>query len=169
MSPVGTTAPCGGRRTIAGVASLEGIGLHLGKPCRLTFKPARAGDGVVFVRADRPNQRPMRASIENAREVERRTQLGDGDDAVHTVEHVLAAVAAAEIDDLRIELDGPEPPVLDGSAGPFFRALKGAGIVMQNGAGGPGAELLRPTLLSLREPVRVVDGDSWYEAYPAPN
>lgn len=160
-------APCGGRRTIAGSISLEGIGLHLGRPCRLTFKPARAGDGVSFVRGDRPSQRPMRASIENAREVERRTQLGDGDDAVHTVEHVLAAVAAAEIDDLRIELDGPEPPVLDGSAGPFFRALKSAGIVMQNGASGPGAAMLRPTVLSLREPLRVEDGRSWYEAHPA--
>jgi UDP-3-O-[3-hydroxymyristoyl] N-acetylglucosamine deacetylase / 3-hydroxyacyl-[acyl-carrier-protein] dehydratase len=109
----------------------------------------------------------MRASIENAREVERRTQLGDGDDAVHTVEHVLAAVAAAEIDDLRIELDGPEPPALDGSAGPFFRALNRAGIVVASGSSSPGAELLRPTVLSLRESVRVDDGDSWYEAHPA--
>jgi UDP-3-O-[3-hydroxymyristoyl] N-acetylglucosamine deacetylase/3-hydroxyacyl-[acyl-carrier-protein] dehydratase len=111
----------------------------------------------------------MRASIENAREVERRTQLGDGDDAVHTVEHVLAAVAAAEIDDLRIELSGPEPPVLDGSAGPFFRALCEAGIVVANGASGLGATMLRPTILSLHEPVRVEDGDSWYEAHPAAN
>jgi UDP-3-O-[3-hydroxymyristoyl] N-acetylglucosamine deacetylase/3-hydroxyacyl-[acyl-carrier-protein] dehydratase len=109
----------------------------------------------------------MRASIENAREVERRTQLGDGDDAVHTVEHVLAAVAAAEIDDLRIELDGPEPPALDGSAGPFFRALATARVVTANGSSSPGAELLRPTVLSLREKVRVDDGDSWYEAHPA--
>ncbi|MGH7714114.1 MAG: UDP-3-O-acyl-N-acetylglucosamine deacetylase [Gemmatimonadaceae bacterium] len=159
-------APCG-RRTIASPASLEGIGLHLGRSCRLTFRPARAGDGVIFVRADRPSQRPMRASIENAREVERRTQLGDGDEAVHTVEHVLAAVAAAEIDDLRIELDGPEPPILDGSAGPFFRALRSAGIVVSNGASGAGAGMLQPTVLSLREPLRVDDGDSWYEAHPA--
>ncbi|MGQ0639411.1 MAG: UDP-3-O-acyl-N-acetylglucosamine deacetylase [Gemmatimonadaceae bacterium] len=168
MSGATFAAPCVGRRTIGDAVSLEGIGLHLGRPCRLTFRPARPGDGVVFVRADRPHQRPMRASIENAREVERRTQLGDGDDAVHTVEHVLAAVSAAEIDDLRIELDGPEPPVLDGSAGPFFRALLNAGIVVANGASGPGAAMLRPTVLSLIAPVRVEDGDSWYEAHPAP-
>ncbi len=159
-------APCG-RLTIAAAVSLEGVGLHLGRPCRLTFRPARAGEGVAFVRADRPSQRPMRALIENARQVERRTQLGDGDAAVHTVEHVLAAVAAAGIDDLRIELDAPEPPVLDGSAGPFFRALRSAGIVGANGAGGPGARMLRPTVLSVRSPLRVDDGDSWYEAYPA--
>ncbi|HJU72364.1 MAG TPA: UDP-3-O-acyl-N-acetylglucosamine deacetylase [Gemmatimonadaceae bacterium] len=162
-----TPQPCA-RLTIASAVSLEGIGLHLGKACRLTFRPARAGDGIAFIRADRPSQRPMRASIENAREVARRTQLGDGDDAVHTVEHVLAAVAAAEIDDLRIELDGPEPPVLDGSAGPFFRALQNAGIVAANGANGTAA-LLRPTVLSLQEPLRIDDGDSWYEAHPSGN
>ena len=162
--------PCegaSGRLTIGSTVSLEGVGLHLGRQCRLTFHPARAGDGVVFVRADRPSQRPMRATIENAREVERRTQLGDGDDAVHTVEHVLAAVSAAEIDDIRIEMDGPEPPALDGSAGPFFRALRGAGIVAANGAHASTASLLRPTVLSLDRPLRVDDGESWYEAHPA--
>lgn len=160
-------APCG-RLTIAAPVSLEGVGLHLGRPCRLTFQPARAGDGVAFVRADRPSQRPMKALIENARQVERRTQLGDGDDAVHTVEHVLAAVAAAEIDDLRIELDAPEPPVLDGSAGPFFRALQSVGVVSATGTGGLVARVLRPTVLCVRSPLRVDDGDSWYEAYPGP-
>lgn len=159
-------APCG-RLTIAAPVSLEGVGLHLGRQCRLTFQPARAGDGIAFVRADRPTQQPMKALIENARQVERRTQLGDGDDAVHTVEHVLAAVAAAGIDDLRIELDAPEPPVLDGSSGAFFRALQSVGVVGANGRGGLVGRMLRPTFLSVRAPLRVEDGDSWYEAYPA--
>jgi UDP-3-O-[3-hydroxymyristoyl] N-acetylglucosamine deacetylase / 3-hydroxyacyl-[acyl-carrier-protein] dehydratase len=147
--------------------TLEGVGLHLGEACRLTFKPARAGDGVLFVRTDRPSQRPLRATIENAREVARRTQLGDGDDAVHTVEHVLAAVSAWGIDDLRIELDAPEPPVLDGSAGPYFRALQSAGVVPAQGANGLATEMLRPTVLTLKQPLRVEDGESWYEAHPA--
>jgi len=93
-------------------------------------------------------------------ETERRTQLGHGESALHTVEHVLAAVAAHEIDDLVIELDGPEPPIMDGSAGPFFRALADAGVVEHGG---------RAEVLSLSSPVRVELGESWYEAHPAPD
>ncbi|MGQ0538879.1 MAG: UDP-3-O-acyl-N-acetylglucosamine deacetylase [Gemmatimonadaceae bacterium] len=148
-----------GRRSIGAPTSLSGIGLHLGQPCRITFRPGRLGEGVVFLRTDRSDARPMQANIENAREAHRRTQLGDGDVAVHTVEHVLAAVAASEIDDLIIELDAPEPPILDGSAGPYFRALQGAGFI-QNG--GERSEL------RLRSRLRVEEGDAWYEAHPAP-
>jgi UDP-3-O-[3-hydroxymyristoyl] N-acetylglucosamine deacetylase/3-hydroxyacyl-[acyl-carrier-protein] dehydratase len=77
---------------------------------------------------------------------------------LHTVEHVLAAVAAAEIDDLWIDVDGPEPPVMDGSARPFFDALTAAGV-----ANGTAA----PEYLVLPEAVRVIDGDSVYEAHPS--
>ncbi|MEO7966793.1 MAG: 3-hydroxyacyl-ACP dehydratase FabZ, partial [Gemmatimonadaceae bacterium] len=86
------------------------------------------------------------------------TQLGSGDAALHTVEHVLAAVAARELDDLVIEMDGPEPPILDGSAGPFFRALGEAGIVANAG---------RVDWLTVAYPIRMAQGDSWYEAHPA--
>ena len=58
----------------------------------------------------------------------RRTQLGDGEDALHTVEHVLAAVSGAQIDDVDIVMDGPEPPILDGSARPFLEALVEGGV-----------------------------------------
>ena len=104
------------RRTIARPVTLEGVGLHLGVPCRLTFRPAPAGQGIKFVRTDRPGTPTIPAVVEHAVLTERRTQLGTGEDAIHTVEHVLAAVAGAEVDDITIELDGPEPPIMDGSA-----------------------------------------------------
>ncbi|HVE79559.1 MAG TPA: bifunctional UDP-3-O-[3-hydroxymyristoyl] N-acetylglucosamine deacetylase/3-hydroxyacyl-ACP dehydratase [Gemmatimonadaceae bacterium] len=146
------------RQTIAGEAVLEGVGLHLGVPCRLTFVPGAVGQGVVFVRTDRPAD-PIPARVDRAVQVERRTQLGEGDAAVHTVEHVLAAVAASDVDDLTIRMTGPEPPIMDGSAGPFFEAIQRAGVVKHGG---------EVQYLELAESVRVVDGESVYEAHPAP-
>jgi UDP-3-O-[3-hydroxymyristoyl] N-acetylglucosamine deacetylase/3-hydroxyacyl-[acyl-carrier-protein] dehydratase len=76
------------------------------------------------------------------------------------VEHVLAAIAAMGIDDITIEMDGPEPPILDGSAAPFYNALSTAGLASIDG---------QPEILTLSEPVRIIDGESVYEAFPAPN
>lgn len=145
------------RQTIARAVALEGVGLHLGVPCRLTFRPAAPCSGVRFVRTDLPGSPATRAHISVAVETERRTQLGEGAAALHTVEHVLAAVAAHEIDDLIIEMDGPEPPIMDGSAGPFFRALAEVGIAPHAG---------RVEVLKLAAPIRIEHGESWYEAYP---
>lgn len=149
------TAP---RNTIAREAALEGVGLHLGVPCRLVFRPAPAGSGIVFRRVDLPGAPVVPALVEAAVQVERRTQIGTGAEAVHTVEHVLAAVAGALVDDLVIDIDGPEPPIMDGSALPFLEALRAARPVPNGGM----AEYLE-----LDEPVRVVDGASLYEAYPS--
>jgi UDP-3-O-[3-hydroxymyristoyl] N-acetylglucosamine deacetylase / 3-hydroxyacyl-[acyl-carrier-protein] dehydratase len=146
------------RNTIAREISVEGTGLHLGVPCRLTFAPAPLGSGVRFVRTDLPGSPATRARAAEAVESERRTQLGEGPGALHTVEHVLAAVAALEVDDLEIRMSGPEPPIMDGSAGPFFRALREAGIAPHGG---------RVEVLALSEPLRFEDGESWYEALPA--
>ena len=146
------------RRTIAGSASVQGIGLHLGEPCTLKFVSARSGDGVGFVRSDRPGSARIPATADRAVLTERRTQLGEGVVALHTVEHVLAAVAGLGFDDLTIEMSGPEPPVLDGSSWPFVEALQGCGVVLQEGL---------PDELVIREKVCVRDGDSVYEAAPA--
>lgn len=148
----------GGRRTVAAPATVSGVGLHLGKPCRLTFRPAAAGTGILFRRIDLPGTPEIPARVERAVLAERRTQLGDGAEGLHTVEHVLAAVAGRELDDLIIEMDGPEPPIADGSAQPFLAALDGAGVTVQGG---------EPEWLELAEPVRVIDGESVYEAYPS--
>jgi UDP-3-O-[3-hydroxymyristoyl] N-acetylglucosamine deacetylase/3-hydroxyacyl-[acyl-carrier-protein] dehydratase len=146
------------RRTVAGSASVSGVGLHLGQPCTLTFLPAASGTGVRFRRLDRPGAPDVPALASEAVASERRTVLGTGDAALHTVEHALAAVGALGIDDVVIALDGPEPPIADGSAAPFLDALRSAGVVEHGGA----AEWL-----DLAEPVRVIDGESVYEAYPA--
>lgn len=146
------------RFTVAKPATLEGIGLHLGEPCRLTFSPASSGSGIRFRRLDLSGSSPIPATVKEVSASERRTQLGSGENTVHTVEHVLAAVAALGIDDLDIEMDGPEPPILDGSASPFFDLLKSTGLAAQEG---------EPDYLMLSEPVRIIDGDSVYEAYPS--
>jgi UDP-3-O-[3-hydroxymyristoyl] N-acetylglucosamine deacetylase / 3-hydroxyacyl-[acyl-carrier-protein] dehydratase len=137
---------------------LEGIGLHLGVSCRLTFQPARSRQGIVFRRTDCPGLPPIRAHVSEVSGSERRTQLGKGDHAVHTVEHVLAAVTGMGIDDLTIEMSGPEPPILDGSAAPFLAVLSEAGLASLEG---------EPEFLDLTEPVRIIDGASVYEAYPS--
>ena len=136
---------------------ISGIGLHLGEPCRLEFRPAAAGTGIIFRRSDRSDD-PIAAHVSAAVAAERRTQLGSGDGAFHTVEHVLAAVGALQIDDLEIVMDGPEPPIMDGSAAPFLAALESVGRVSNGG---------RPEWLVLRKSLRVVDGESVYEARPA--
>jgi UDP-3-O-[3-hydroxymyristoyl] N-acetylglucosamine deacetylase/3-hydroxyacyl-[acyl-carrier-protein] dehydratase len=146
------------RRTIARSTTLSGIGLHLGHQCTLTFVPAKSGAGISFARSDRPKSRSIPARVSEVTASERRTQIGSGDDAIHTVEHVLAAVAALAIDDLRIEMDAPEPPIMDGSAAQFLEALTQAGIKEQAG---------EPEYLTLSEPVRIIDGPSIYEAFPA--
>ena len=145
------------RQTLARPATLEGIGLHLGVPCTLTFQPARSRQGIVFRRTDCPGLPRIRAHVSEVSSSERRTQLGKGDYAVHTVEHVLAAVSGMGIDDITIDMDGPEPPILDGSAAPFLAALSAAGLASIEG---------EPEFLQLTEPVRIIDGASVYEAYP---
>jgi UDP-3-O-[3-hydroxymyristoyl] N-acetylglucosamine deacetylase/3-hydroxyacyl-[acyl-carrier-protein] dehydratase len=146
------------RRTIAKPVTLEGIGLHLGERCRLTFRPAASGAGITLRRIDIEGSPPIRATVDHVGETERRTQLGTGENSVHTVEHVLAAVTALGIDDLVLEMDGPEPPILDGSAAPFYDAIAAAGLASLDGA---------PEILTLSEPVRIIDGESVYEAFPS--
>src|SRR3954463_9717619 len=117
------------RRTIERSMTLEGVGLHLGVPVRLTFHPAASNHGVVFRRSDLDGAPTIAARVENAVLTERRTQLGEDPVSVHTVEHVLAAVYGCGIDDIEIALDAPEPPIMDGSAQPFVDVLQSAGTV----------------------------------------
>jgi UDP-3-O-[3-hydroxymyristoyl] N-acetylglucosamine deacetylase / 3-hydroxyacyl-[acyl-carrier-protein] dehydratase len=146
------------RQTIVGTASVEGVGLHLGRPVTLRFESAPPNAGITFLRGDQPGAAPVPAHASVAEFAERRTQLGIGDAAFHTVEHVLAAVAALQIDDLRIVMDAAEPPVGDGSSKIFLDALLSAGLREH---GGPAR------YLTVVAPVRVVDGESVYEATPA--
>jgi UDP-3-O-[3-hydroxymyristoyl] N-acetylglucosamine deacetylase/3-hydroxyacyl-[acyl-carrier-protein] dehydratase len=138
--------------------TLEGVGLHLGVPVRLTFHPAASNHGVVFRRSDLDGAPTIAARVENALLTQRRTQLGEDPVSVHTVEHVLAAVAGADVHDVLIDLDGPEPPIMDGSAAPFLAALREAGYRDQAGI---------VPVFTLSGPVRLTDGESSYEAWPS--
>ena len=146
------------RATIGRPVELSGVGLHLGQPCLLVFRPAPCGSGRVFRRTDLPGTPRTAATADVAVFAERRTQLGTGEGALHTVEHVLAAVAALELDDVLIEMSAAEPPVLDGSAAGFVEALTEAGR----------EEWQVPApVIAPRTPLRMEDGRSWYEARPA--
>ena len=120
------------QRTIANEISMSGIGLHTGCNCTMTFKPAPPDSGIRFIRVDLPDKPAVMADIDHVVDVSRGTTLQKGEARVHTVEHVLAAFAGLQIDNLTVELDGGEPPVGDGSAKPYVDKLIEAGFVEQD-------------------------------------
>jgi len=146
------------RRSIQLSQTVSGRGLHTGASTTATFLPGAAGTGIVFRRTDLPGKPEIPARITEVEALERRTAIGHGERTIHTVEHLLAAVAAHEIDDLLIELSGPEPPILDGSVGPYFEALLKATPVEVEG---------EPIVLTVQAPFTVTEGDASYVVAPA--
>jgi len=120
------------QRTLQQEVSLHGSGLHTGKECIITFKPAPVNYGYRFIRTDLDGQPEIPALIENVVDVLRGTTIAVNDVKIHTTEHVLAALYGLQIDNCRIEMSGPEPPVMDGSSLPFAERLLSAGIVEQD-------------------------------------
>jgi len=120
------------QRTIQEPASIEGIGLHTGRIVKLVFNPAPEDHGIKFKRVDLNDQTLISADISRVASTNRGTTLSQGVASVHTIEHVLAALTGLGIDNMLIEIDGPEIPILDGSAMPFVSLLQHAGIVDQN-------------------------------------
>ncbi|UCF78151.1 MAG: bifunctional UDP-3-O-[3-hydroxymyristoyl] N-acetylglucosamine deacetylase/3-hydroxyacyl-ACP dehydratase [Candidatus Eiseniibacteriota bacterium] len=124
------------QRTIEREVSYEGTGLHTGRKCVATFKPAPVDHGIRFVRIDLPGRPEVLVSAKNAKYEDsagRRTILADGSTEVHTVEHILATLAGLGIDNVIIELDSLEAAeAADGSAAPFVELLRGAGLVKQS-------------------------------------
>lgn len=120
------------QRTIAGKASLSGIGLHTGNKSNMTFKPAPVNYGVKFKRVDLENSPEIPADIDHVIDISRGTTIALDGVEVHTVEHVLAAIMGCEIDNIIVELDANEPPVMDGSAKDYVRTLMHAGFVEQD-------------------------------------
>jgi UDP-3-O-[3-hydroxymyristoyl] N-acetylglucosamine deacetylase len=138
------------QRTIAEKVSCTGVGLHSGSATQLTLHPARANTGIVFVRSDfgEPVEIPARSSEVVSTALA--TTLGRGNATVGTVEHLLAALFGLGIDNIRIEVDGPELPVMDGSAAPFVYLIRSAGIFEQR----------QPRqVLRVRRKIEVIDGD----------
>ena len=119
------------QQTIRKSGSCTGIGLHTGVECTITFKPAPENSGIRFVRTDVEGCPEIQAVIDNVADISRGTTLAGNGVKVHTVEHVLAAAAGLEIDNLLIELTNKEPPVMDGSSIDFVTILQNAGIVPQ--------------------------------------
>ncbi|MAY84709.1 MAG: UDP-3-O-[3-hydroxymyristoyl] N-acetylglucosamine deacetylase [Flavobacteriales bacterium] len=120
------------QKTIAKEISLSGVGLHTGEKATVTFKAADVNHGYVFKRTDLDGQPTIKADADLVVDTSRGTTIEQNGGRVHTTEHLLAAAYGLEIDNLLIEIDGPEVPILDGSSHFFVQALKDAGIVDQD-------------------------------------
>lgn len=119
------------QRTIKNSIKATGIGLHTGKKITLSLNPAPAETGIIFTRTDLDNKINIKACPENVGDTTLSTTLILNNIKVSTVEHLLSAMAGLGIDNLFVNLDGPEVPIMDGSAGPFVFLLQSAGIKEQ--------------------------------------
>lgn len=146
------------QKTLKHSVNIEGIGLHTGQPCRLTFRPAPPDIGIHLVRFDSEQRRhSVRVFAENVKATTNATTIGNHQFSVSTVEHCLSTLAAYGIDNAFIEIEGPEIPIMDGSSLDFQRALESVGVVEQE----------QPRrYIYVKEPIQVVDGDK--KAYVAP-
>jgi UDP-3-O-[3-hydroxymyristoyl] N-acetylglucosamine deacetylase / 3-hydroxyacyl-[acyl-carrier-protein] dehydratase len=120
------------QRTIKTPVSVKGIGLHTGKEVELTFQPADANHGYKFCRTDLDNRPVINVDVSRVISTNRGTTIKAGEAQVSTIEHVLSALTGLEIDNVLMELTGPEVPIMDGSASAFVKALKAAGIEEQD-------------------------------------
>ncbi|NJD08958.1 MAG: UDP-3-O-[3-hydroxymyristoyl] N-acetylglucosamine deacetylase [Gemmatimonadetes bacterium] len=146
------------QQTLAAEASLEGVGLHSGAMARVRFVPAREHQGIVFRRMDLPDRPAVPARLEYVVGTDRGTTIGSGAASVAAIEPLLAAVSALQLDNLEIEIDGPEVPIMDGSFRSFFAILQGAGVRTQAASA---------RLLQLKDPVQVnAPGGATYTALP---
>jgi UDP-3-O-[3-hydroxymyristoyl] N-acetylglucosamine deacetylase/3-hydroxyacyl-[acyl-carrier-protein] dehydratase len=146
------------RRTLESEVELVGVGLHTGAQVTTRCCPGSVGKGIVFRRTDLPDRPWIPARLDWVGATARRTQLRRNGVTLDTVEHLLAAVAAEQLDDLMVEVNGPELPILDGSFQPWIDSL---------GAGGRREHAGEPDRLRLEESVHFRDGDSEYRAVPA--
>lgn len=145
--------------TLNSRVSLSGTGVHSGRPVSIHFSPADPDTGIVFTRVlDNGKTVEMRALVAEVGGTDLATILGDPAGVhVATVEHLLAALSSLRIDNLAIEIDGNEVPVLDGSAGPFVDAFDQVGIKQQ---------AVKRRYIRIVKPVRIENGASWAEFRP---
>jgi UDP-3-O-[3-hydroxymyristoyl] N-acetylglucosamine deacetylase len=146
------------QQTIAEKVSCTGIGLHSGAPAHLTLFPARANAGIVFSRTDLRNPVEIPARSSEVSSTALATTLGRDSACIGTVEHLLAALYGLGIDNVRIEIDGPELPVMDGSSAPFVYLIRSAGIFAQ-------PELR--SVMRIRRKLEVADGDRHISIEPS--
>ena len=148
------------QKTIKQEAVYQGIGLHKGQMAEIRFCPAETDSGIIFVRTDLAQKPEIPALVQFVTDTSRGTTIGKDGVQVYTVEHILAAVAGLGISNLRIEIDGIEPPAADGSCLPFVQVLQKAGILEQE------AEL---SCITLEQPVWIKEGDKYLVALPDDN
>ena len=129
--------------------SCAGVGLHSGEPVTLTLRPAPQNTGIVFVNRNGKNGASLPASVEHLVPTELCTTISGNGFQVKTIEHILAALAGLDIDNVYVEVDAGEAPVMDGSAAHFVRLIRSAGILPQS---------RRQPYLKITRPLEVVDG-----------
>lgn len=140
------------QRTIAKKVDVTGIGIHSGKKVTMTLHPAEADSGIQFKRTDIPNAQVLKCDAETVGATENNTTIGSGLNAVHTVEHVISVLFGLGINNVFIEIDGPEVPIMDGSGASFVFLLKETGVATLNKS---------KEFLVVLEPVKVEVGDKW--------
>jgi UDP-3-O-[3-hydroxymyristoyl] N-acetylglucosamine deacetylase len=145
------------QRTIKSLVRATGVGLHTGARVNLTLRPAAAGSGIWFRRTDLAEPREFRVAPDLVSDTRLCSALEGNGAKVATVEHLMSALAGLGIDNLYVDLDGPEVPILDGSAAPFVYLLQSAGIEVQNAA---------KRFIRVKRAMRVEEGDKWAEFTP---
>ena len=145
------------QQTLNTSADFSGVGLHSGNRVSMKILPAPANTGVRFRRVDLDGKPEIEARVENVSETTRSTTLARGNVKIHTVEHVLAALAGAGVDNAIIELDANEPPIGDGSSREFFKIIQAAGIA-------PQAE--KRDVFTPSEPIELKSGDTFMTLFP---
>ena len=143
------------QRTLKSRIPCVGIGVHSGRRVSLTLLPAPAGHGIVFRRVDLGRDIP--ATYDRVVDTKLCTMIGEGSARVGTIEHLMAALAGAGVDNVVIEVDGPEVPIMDGSAAPFSFLLECAGVVSLN---------TPRKVIEILRPIRVTDGKAFAELRP---
>jgi UDP-3-O-[3-hydroxymyristoyl] N-acetylglucosamine deacetylase len=145
------------QRTIKRAIQSTGVGLHTGRKVVMTLRPAQPDTGIVFRRVDLERPVDIRAEARAVTDTRLCSALEGGGAKVATVEHLMSALAGLGIDNLYVDLAGPEVPIMDGSAGPFVFLLQSAGIEEQRAP---------KRFFRIRRPVEVRDGDKWARFEP---
>lgn len=147
------------QRTVKKEIECTSIGLHTGRKINMKIKPAGVDEGIVFVRKDMSDHNVVKADLHNVFDTHLATTLSTNGTRVSTVEHLLSAFSGMGLNNVVVEIDGPEIPIMDGSAQPFVTMLKNVGTKVQ----GKGKKLLLVT-----KKVSVSDGDGEATLLPAP-
>jgi UDP-3-O-[3-hydroxymyristoyl] N-acetylglucosamine deacetylase len=146
------------QRTIKNPISCSGIGIHSGKPVNLSLKPAPENHGVRFIRSDLPGKPEVKALFNQVVDTSLATVIGHDGCIVSTIEHLMGCLAGFYIDNIRVEIDAYEMPILDGSAAQYARMIRDAGIQEQP---------VPRCFIVIREAIELKDGDKFVGAYPA--